>query len=781
MRGKRFGRFAGRLLRARATRIALAVVLIGLPVWRLSGERGGEAVAPPPDAPRAIAPLGSVAVPQPQNLGQFVRDKAAGVALGKALFWDMQVGSDGETACASCHFAAGADNRSKNQLNPKVGPFVAHSPNYQLTEADFPFHRLADPADRNSDVLFDSDEVVGSAGLLPTVFKAVVPGSPVEQTASTGTDSIFNVGGVNVRRVTGRQAPSVINAVFNFRNFWDGRAQNEFNGVDPFGVRNSEAKVAQAVGDGGRLVSLTADCAMVNGVPEVRGPLCLNNSSLASQAVGPPPNNVEMSADGRTMKDIGKKLAPFRDVGRKLQALRPLGRQFVSPSDSVLGRYARSRGTQRGLSLSYQTLIKQAFQPRWWNSRLIVRVDPATGPALVPYPDRTLASNEYPLTEYNFSLFFGLAIQMYESTLVSDQAPVDRFTAGDATALTQQQQDGMALFTGKAGCVNCHGGPEFTNASVQNVANEPLETMTMADGNTATYDNGFYNIGVRPTLSDIGAGANDPFGTPLSMTRFTGTDGRVAVDGTFKVPDLRNVALTPPYFHNGGQLTLGQVVDFYNRGGDFHEPNIDNLDTDIHTLGLTSDEKDALVAFLNALTDERVRKQQAPFDHPQLFVPDGQRGDTTAVITDANGTAADDFFQLPAVGAGGGAPLAPFPTEHPAAAAPPLDTEPVASPGPASVDFGGVAVRSTAETQIAIKSVGAKTLRLGGATIGGPHAGDFSAIANTCRGLSLPRDATCTITVRFRPSATGPRAAELAIVDNAIDSPLRIPLAGTGT
>jgi hypothetical protein len=213
------------------------VALIGLPAWRLSGEGGGEAVAPPPDVPRAITPLGSVPVPQPQNLGQFVKDKAAGVALGKALFWDMQLGSDGETACASCHFAAGADNRSKNQLNPRVGPFVAHQPNYQLSENDFPFHRLVDPADRNSDVRFDSDEVVGSAGLLPTVFKGVVPGSPVEQTASPGTDPIFNVGGVNVRRVTGRNAPSVINAVFNFRNFWDGRAQNEFNGADPFGVR----------------------------------------------------------------------------------------------------------------------------------------------------------------------------------------------------------------------------------------------------------------------------------------------------------------------------------------------------------------------------------------------------------------------------------------------------------------------------------------------------------------------------------------------------------------
>src|SRR4051794_5947712 len=746
----RFLRFGRRLTRARAMRVAVVVALIGLPVWRLAGEGGGEAVAPPPDLPRAITPLGSVAVPEPQNLGEFVKDKAAGVALGKALFWDMQLGSDRQTACAPCHFAAGADNRSKNQLNPRVGAFVAHQPNYQLTASDFPFHRLADPDDRDSEVQFDSDEVVGSAGLLPTIFKGVAPGSPIEQTTSADTDPIFTVGGVNVRRATGRNAPSVINAVFNFRNFWDGRAQNEFNGVDPFGVRDSAARVAEVVKGNEELVSLTAECSIVNGIPQVRGPLCLDNASLASQAVGPPPNNVEMSADGRTMKDIGKKLAPFRDVGRKLLALRPLGRQLVSPSDSVLADYARAGGAQPGLGVSYTSMIKQVFWPRWWNSQRIVRVDPVTGPTFAPYPNRPLNANEYPLTEYNFSLFFGLAIQLYESTLVSDKAPVDRFAAGDASALSAQQQEGMALFQGKAGCANCHGGPEFTNASVENVVNQPLETMTMGDGNTATYDNGFYNIGVRPTPSDLGVGANDPFGNPLSMTLSTGTPGRVAVDGSFKAPDLRNVELTAPYFHNGGQLTLRQVVDFYNRGGDFHEANIDTLDPDIQTLGLTADEKDALVAFLNALTDDRVRRQQAPFDHPELFVPDGHRGDTTSVTTDASGTAADDFFHVPAVGAAGGAPVAPFLTPHASTSAPAVDSEPVASPAPASVDFGRVAHGQTADAQVVITSIGAQPLTVSEVRIDGANAAEFSvAPGSTCGTTSLPKDASCTITVRF--------------------------------
>jgi cytochrome c peroxidase len=761
--------------------VALVVALVWLGVWhpRLGGS--GREVAAPVDAPRAIAPLDTVPVPKPQNIDEFVKNQSAGVALGKALFWDMQVGSDGVQACATCHFDAGADSRSKNQLNPRIGPFTAHKPNEQLTASDFPFHQLADPADRNSQVLSDTDEVSGSAGLVPTAFRGVVPGSAVEQTTSPGTDPTFAVGGVNVRRATGRNAPSVINAVFNFRNFWDGRAQNEFNGVDPFGMRDPDAKVAQVVKGKEQLVSLTADCVKVNGIPRPRGPLCLTNSSLASQAVGPPPNDVEMSADGRTIKDIGKKLAPSRDVGRKLLALRPLGRQQVSPTDSVLGGYARDGGAQLGLGVSYATLIKQAFWPRWWNSQRIVRVDPVTGPAFAPYPKRPLAPNEYPLTEYNFSLFFGLAIQMYESTLVSDQAPIDRFAGGDTSALTQQQQDGMALFEGKAGCANCHGGPEFTNASVQNVVDQPLETMTMGDGSVATYDNGFYNIGVRPTDSDIGIGANDPFGTPLSMTLLGATPGRVAVDGSFKVPDLRNVALTPPYFHNGGQLTLGQVVDFYNRGGDFHERNIATLDPDIETLGLTSDEKDALVAFLNALTDDRVQRQEAPFDHPQLFIPDGESGDTSSVATDANGTAVDDFFELPAVGAAGGPPLAPFPTPHTPSRAAPVETEPVAAPAPASVDLGTVKAGKTTDAPVAINSVGAGTLAVSGTRIEGPDAADFSVAASTCGRSVMPKDASCTITVRFQPQSRGAKAAQLVVDDNAVDSPLRIDLGGTGT
>src|SRR6476469_3742982 len=97
--------------------------------------------------------LRAVAVPRPTNLCDFVRDEVTARALGKALFWDMQVGSDGIQACASCHFRAGADPRSKNQLSPGLKRMpvadltftTGHGPNAQLLPSDFPLTLLATP------------------------------------------------------------------------------------------------------------------------------------------------------------------------------------------------------------------------------------------------------------------------------------------------------------------------------------------------------------------------------------------------------------------------------------------------------------------------------------------------------------------------------------------------------------------------------------------------------------------------------------------------------------
>jgi cytochrome c peroxidase len=657
-------RLVARLLKRKSNIMAIATVVA---VAILAGHTVSAQVVPP--APNPLASLKTVPVPEPSNLGDFVKNKSAAIALGKSLFWDLQVGSNGQQSCASCHFHAGVDNRDKNQLSPGLlrvnasgGPDpditfnAGKSANSVLVPGDYPFHKLADPNLRSSQVLRDTNDITGSQGVSLTKFIDIVPGSAVDQ-VEVKPDPVFNVQGINVRQVTERNTPSMINAVFNFRNFWDGRAQNEFNGVNPFGSRDPNAFVLKA--------------------PTKQSPLqqvkiSLKNAALASQAVGPPLSSVEESATGQVFPDIGQKFDRIkikklpRETGKKLKQLRPLGTQLVHPEDSVLG--SLSRWPQPGLKeKSYENMIEDAFKREWWESKQIIKVD-ATGTRSFKQPQGALATDEFTLMDYNFSLFFGLAIQLYESTLISDDSPFDRFMEGNSNALTSQQQQGMALFN--QACVFCHGGAEFTNASVKNVENQRLKRMRVGNGAQAVYDNAFYNIGVRPTGEDLGVGGKDPFLHPLSESRLAeqglfqsllnatpnipvAANERITADGAFKTPGLRNVELTGPYFHNGGQLTLRQVVDFYNRGGDFAENNIDNLDIGIRNLNLTEEQKTSLVAFLKSLTDDRVRYERGPFDHPQLFVTNGHPGEGNAVTNDGTGQATTTLLELPAVGANG--------------------------------------------------------------------------------------------------------------------------------
>lgn len=583
-------------------------------------------------------------VPEPSKLDDFIKDKEAAILLGKALFWDMQVGSDNVTSCATCHFHAGADNRAKNQVSPgllivdengQATPdftFQVRKPNGTLQKGDFPFHKLSNINDRNSTVISSVNDVASSQGVTLEKFIAMLLGGAQEQ-RSVVADPVFNVNGLNTRRVEPRNTPTVINAVFNLRNFWDGRAQDRFNGVNPFGRRDAGAKVWKA--------DKPHDQKQVS--------IDLNNASLASQAVGPPLSDLEMSAAGRT----------FPDLGRKLLNRRPLALQRVHREDSVLG--SRSLMPQPGISIStYAELIRTAFKPQWWQ-----------GSAQI---------SGYSHMERNFSLYFGLAVQLYEATLVSDQTPFDDYAEGKKDALSAQQKRGLELFFGDAKCANCHGGAEFTKATVHHIEKERLEKMIMGDGGKAVYDNGFYNIGVRPTREDIGLGGTDPFGFPLSESKLARDFGdkvfkkvigvdpnekpkkndRIAANGAFKTPTLRNIELTAPYFHNGGQRTLREVVDFYNRGGDFHDQNIADLDPDIERLGLSNEDKDALVAFMKSLTDERVRRRCAPFDHPELFIPNGHLGNENTVYNDGFGRARDALMLLPATGRNGATPLRNF-------------------------------------------------------------------------------------------------------------------------
>jgi cytochrome c peroxidase len=608
--------------------------------------------------------LKEIPVPEPTNLGIYVRNRNVAIALGKALFWDMQVGSDGVQACASCHFRAGADPRSVNQLNPggadNPDPRIdLGGPNYQLRVSDFPLHRFADPADRQSQVLRDSDDVVSSQGVHLRQFVGVEPGA-IKDITEVVPDPVFNIGGINTRRSEPRNTPTMINAAFNHLNFWDRRARNIFNGFSVQGAGDSAARVLRATG----LNRIT---------PTV---VRIDNASLASQAVGPPLSDREMGSLGRTFKDIGKRLVPAK----------PLRQQKVAGDDSVLGPYA----DHRGLHTTYRELIESAFQPAWWRSNRIVVVAPNGSLTFVPRPSRPLHDNEYTMLEYNFALYFGLSVQLYEMTLISDDAPLDRFFEGHSNALTAKEQRGMVVFTGESACAACHSGAETTDNSrrilfgavvdgVQQPA-EVVERMFNGECEVVAYDQGTYNIGVRRTEEDLGMGNNDPFGNPLAFIKVLtlppsqipsqelltfpvpniavpaiAIGERTVTDGTFKVPSLRNLELTAPYFHNGGQRTIRQVVEFYNRGGDFREHNVQNIDFEIGKLNLTEQEIDDLVAFLGRpLTDMRVVRQSAPFDHPQLLVPNGHRMLGSRPLISEEGVARDIFLEIPAVGRNGG-------------------------------------------------------------------------------------------------------------------------------
>ena len=604
--------------------------------------------------------LNQVPVPEPVNLGKFVVNKNAAITLGKALFWDMQLGSDGLTACATCHFHAGTDSRTRNTLHAGVdGKFDNGNsrPNADLTLADFPLVRFVNPVDRTT-ARTERDDRIGAQGVNKTQFLSIVQGQD-KDAGRIVRDTAFHNNGRNVRQSTGRNAPTMINAVFNFANFLDGRANHYFNGVNPFGIMDAGARVYR--NDGTALVPIS----LVNDL--TNNPWALDNASLASQAVGPPLNSVEMSWGGRS----------WPEVGRKMLALKPLAKQAVHLNDSILATLRDPSG--KGLTTTYGALIQAAFAPEFWNS-----------PAQV---------NGFSHMEQNFSLFFGLAIQLYEATLIADQTPFDRFLQGDPAALSASALLGFGIFqSGGAGCFNCHIGAELTGASVSLARNgaEAGLIELMAAGNNAlgNYDIGYYNVGNTRTTDDIGRGGNGPFtmanGQPMPLSfvgqHFAGAANlgftpiaqpgcidnflanppticpptadaitRQVVNGAFKTPGLRNVELTGPYFHNGGMVTLMQVVDFYTRGGNFHTENIDNLDPFINTIGqLQADEASqiALVDFLLSLTDERVRWEQAPFDHPQLLIPNGHEARVEGNPKRSR-VLVDRLQEIPAVGAAG--------------------------------------------------------------------------------------------------------------------------------
>ena len=310
--------------------------------------------------------LRGLAVPEPPTIMEYVSSRSAAIALGKSLFWDTNLGSDGQTACASCHGHAGVDPRRINAVNPGAnGTFDAGILPGQTKGADFfPTVVFEDPRSRFSTRLRNVDDVVGSQGVLKRAYRELVSSNLVELCDDV-TDPVFHNAEGNVRQVTGRNSPSVINAVLNVRNFWDGRANAQFNGVNGSGPIDPTARVWRQV-EGTDVLEQV--------------PVLLDMASLASQAVGPVLSSVEMSCSGKMMSTLAHRLLDRH----------ALDSQLVSRSDSVLGKFAMPDGM--GLFYTYRELIEEAFLPQWQTT-------------LLP-PDGI------PQVESNFGQFFGLAIQM---------------------------------------------------------------------------------------------------------------------------------------------------------------------------------------------------------------------------------------------------------------------------------------------------------------------------------------------------------------------------------
>jgi cytochrome c peroxidase len=198
------------------------------------------------------------------------------------------------------------------------------------------------------------------------------------------------------------------------------------------------------------------------------------------------------------------------------------------------------------------------------------------------------------------------AIAAYERTLTSFDSPFDRFMAGDKNATDAAAKRGWTLFNGRGRCNLCHA----LSRSRPNL--------------TSFTDNDFHNIGIGiirhhvvplarqvEKLVDSGNASDIDRVAILSdmsvLGRFLVTKKEPDI-ASFKTPDLRNVLVTAPYFHDGSQATLWDVVDHYNKGDGLQNPW---LDEDIQPLALRESEIDDLVAFMASLTSKAYEAQAA--------------------------------------------------------------------------------------------------------------------------------------------------------------------------
>ena len=238
------------------------------------------------------------------------------------------------------------------------------------------------------------------------------------------------------------------------------------------------------------------------------------------------------------------------------------------------------------------TIINSAYNRfQFWDGRAGSLEEQALGPMQNPIemnmslPEIVDRLNEVEGYRQQFQEVFGSdeiteeriaqAIAAYERTILSGDAPYDRFKAGDKAALSEAAQRGMELFFGKAQCSSCHSGPNFT-------------------------DNAFHNLGV-------GMSADSPDVGREEISKLGGDRG------SFKTPTLREIARTAPYMHDGSMKTLEEVIEHYDRGGQQNP----YLDESVFPLKLTDQEKQDLIVFLKEGLSSDSYPEHEPPDLPE--------------------------------------------------------------------------------------------------------------------------------------------------------------------
>ncbi|MEC8474432.1 MAG: cytochrome c peroxidase, partial [Planctomycetota bacterium] len=433
-----------------------------------------------------------------------------GLLLGKALYWDEQIGSGngGNYACASCHYSAGADAQKDRIISGTIPAGKSTGPN----------------------------TIRGSLGVRYAQFVALKMEEVSGQEVSAAVE-IFTKPGDYL--ITDRNAPSAVDSN-SIHNFWDGRANYVFNGVGTSGE-----PIPIPTKNGGFSILQIAE------------------ASQASQAVGPCLSPAEMSSDGRT----------FADIGYKIRHAIPLRNQSGNVVDELAEMGLRYPG-------GYGELIDAVFEGGPLDSFLSDEPTSITTP--VQNTGGQIEDRLVSISELNFSIFFGVAVAVYEQSLVTIPAKYP----------TSKQIDAFE----KMRCEKCHYVDGRSHAVIGDVGSTP-----------------FSATGVAPLRVDAGVEIDD-LNLDAEVPNYDADPG----EGQFKSTHLFNLPLTGPYFHDGSAETLEEMMDFYVRGGDFNQKNIHSH---VRELDVSKKEYRLVLKLMKQLTDPRIEAGEPPFDHPSLTIP----------------------------------------------------------------------------------------------------------------------------------------------------------------